>query len=127
MTKLTQITTCLMGCILLAGCSSAPVIKSSDQTHTQKLEMRVSHFTHTHKSEMRDLSYFEKRLTKTLTPALAVKAFGEPNGRTGSGLIIYIYILDDGRELWMGFPGYAPIAYAKVRSKDGSTQDLVLK
>lgn len=75
----------------------------------------------------RALADFTPKLTKTLTPAAADAAFGKPDGITGSGLLIYVYRLSDGRALWLGFPGYQPIFYAKVRSPDGKDVDLELK
>jgi hypothetical protein len=75
----------------------------------------------------RALADFTPKLDKALTPAAADAAFGKPDGITGSGLIIYVYRLSDGRELWLGFPGYQPILYAKVKSPDGKLADLELK
>jgi hypothetical protein len=70
---------------------------------------------------------FEPKLDKTLTPKGAEDIFGRPDKITGSGLIIYIYVLDDGREIWLAFPGYAPIVYAKVKANDGSIAELKLR
>jgi hypothetical protein len=66
------------------------------------------------------------RLTGRLTPAVARAQFGPPDEETGSGLRIYIYRLADGRRLWLGFPGDAPIVYAKVQAIDGAMSDLPL-
>jgi hypothetical protein len=75
----------------------------------------------------RSLADFQPKLDKALTPAAADAAFGKPDGITGSGLLIYVYLLSDGRALWLGFPGYQPILYAKVKSPDGKLTDLELK
>ena len=73
------------------------------------------------------LDDFTPFLTRDLTPTLARQRFGAPSQETGSGLRIFVYRLSDGRELWLGFPGDAPITYAKVRSPDGSSVDLPLR
>jgi len=40
-----------------------------------------------------------------MTPAKTIATFGEPDVKTGSGLIIYIYDLDDGTKMRLGFGG----------------------
>ena len=75
----------------------------------------------------RQLDDFTAGLTSDLTPALARQRFGAPSEETGSGLRIYIYRLADGRQLWLGFPGDAPIVYARVRAVDGSMVELPLR
>ena len=75
----------------------------------------------------RPLAEYERLLDKQLTPELARARFGAPDQITGSGLRIYVYDLDLGQQLWLGFPGDAPIVYARVRHTDGSTTDLVLR
>lgn len=62
-----------------------------------------------------------------MTPATAVAAFGEPDRKLGSGLIIYEYDLGDGGKVRLGFPGFAPIQYAKHISKGGQTEDIPVK
>jgi len=66
-------------------------------------------------------------LTKELTPASARTRFGPPDEETGSGLKIYIYNLEGGRRLWLGFPGDRPIVYARLEEPGGSMTDLELK
>ena len=75
----------------------------------------------------RTLAEFEPQLTRRLTPALAREAFGAPDEVTGSGLRIYVYELRAGSRLWLGFPGDAPIVYAKLRAPDGSSTDVPLR
>lgn len=70
-------------------------------------------------STKRMLELFKQKLDKTMTPAKTVATFGEPDVKTGSGLIIYIYDLDDGTKMRLGFPGFAPIQYAHHVQKDG--------
>jgi hypothetical protein len=78
-------------------------------------------------SQERRLSAIEPMLTRDLTPASARAKLGAPDEVTGSGLVIYKYRVDGGRTLWLGFPGEAPISYAKVESRDGTFADLTLR
>ena len=75
----------------------------------------------------RTIDAFEPHLTAGLTPADARRLFGAPDEETGSGLRIYIYQLEGNRELWLGFPGDAPITYAHLKTADGAITDLVLR
>jgi hypothetical protein len=75
----------------------------------------------------RALADFQPYLTSQLTAADARARFGRPDEETGSGLRIYIYRFDDGRRLWLGFPGDAPILYARLEALDGTLSDLVLR
>lgn len=72
---------------------------------------------------------YETKLNRTLTPRSATKLLGEPNktGMTSSDLVIYVYTLKDGAELWLGFPGLSPIAYAKIKTPSGTFINLQLK
>jgi hypothetical protein len=65
------------------------------------------------------LELFKKTLDKTMTPAMAVAAFWQPDPKLGSGLIIYEYDLDDGTTLRLRFPGFAPVKYAHHVQKNG--------
>ena len=75
----------------------------------------------------RPLDRFKKSLDKTMTPANAVAAFGEPERKLGSGLIIYEYDLGDGTKIRLGFPGFAPIQYAHHVQKDGKFEVIPVK
>ena len=70
---------------------------------------------------------FQPHLTADLTPAAARARFGPPDEETGSGLRIYVYRLEGAKQLWLGFPGDAPIIYAKVKTLDGAVTDLPLQ
>jgi hypothetical protein len=74
----------------------------------------------------RALGAFVPFLHAGLTPASTQSTFGAPDERQGSGLIIYVYRLTDGRRLQLGFPGEAPITYAKVVNPDATVTDLAL-
>ena len=95
----------LAGLAIIAGCQRTP--SSGDRGRT--------------------LDDFEPQLTRRLTPALARAAFGSPDEQTGSGLRIYIYRLREGDRLWLGFPGDAPIVYARLQTGDGHIRDLPLR
>jgi acetyl esterase/lipase len=75
----------------------------------------------------RTLAFFKSNLDKTLTPAKAERVFGRPDRDIGSGLMIYEYGLDDGSIVWLGFPGFDRILYAKHVKKDGKVEELPLK
>jgi len=83
--------------------------------------------TPTSSAEARPLAVFQPYLTRELTPAIARERFGSPDEETGSGLRIYKYRVEGGRTLWLGFPGDAPISYAKLESRDGTFTELALR
>jgi hypothetical protein len=78
-------------------------------------------------SESHRLEDVTRVLNKDLTPEKAEQTLGPPDEVTGSGLLIYIYHLNDGRKVWLGFPGYEPIIYARVQDQAGNTTDLPLQ
>jgi hypothetical protein len=102
---------------ILAVVSSGILTNSPNAEHRQFAQIQRG----------RNLADFERKLEKSLTPKIAEERFGRPDRIAGSGLIIYVYLLDDDREIWMGFPGNAPIIYAKLKAKDGSMRDLKLE
>jgi len=75
----------------------------------------------------RTLSHIEPLITKDLTPALARERIGKPDEEQGSGLILFVYRLDAGRTLWLSFPGYMPIAGARLVEANGTSRDLTLR
>jgi hypothetical protein len=78
-------------------------------------------------SEGRTVASMAPKLTRSLTPAGAEAAFGKPDETTGSGLLIYVYRAEQGRKVYLGFPGFAPIIYAKAVDATGGSVDLELK
>ena len=102
--------------ILFALCLSVAAVSSQACSRTP-----------TSSRDERPLSAFQPYLTRTLTPTAARTRFGSPDEVTGSGLIIYKYLVDDGRTLWLGFPGEAAIVYARLENKDGTFTDLTLQ
>ena len=67
------------------------------------------------------------KLSRSLTPAAAEAAFGAPDERTGSGLIIYVYRAEAGKKVYLGFPGFAPIVYARAVDLSGAVEELALQ
>lgn len=57
------------------------------------------------------VGYFEQQLHKAMDYSDLVKTFGEPEDDKGSGIHIYVYPLDDGTEVWIGFTNQ--ILYAR--------------
>ena len=66
------------------------------------------------------------RLSHSLTPAIAEATFGKPDESIGSGLIIYVYHVEAGKSVYLGFPGFARITYAKLQDATGASQELPL-
>jgi hypothetical protein len=78
-------------------------------------------------SESRKLAQMMPELKKSLTPTLSEQTFGPPDQKAGSGLIIYIYNVEDGKKVNLAFPGpTALISYAFVQEKSGGTNPLPL-
>jgi hypothetical protein len=55
------------------------------------------------------------------------KQLGQPDWITGSGLIIFIYELADGSEVWLGFAGLQELSYAIQVTPGGEKIDLLGK
>ena len=67
-------------------------------------------------------------LTRGLTPQEAERTFGAPDRIEGSGLLIYVYDIEQGFTVHLGFPGYAPITYAKLQTPGtGMFHDIPLR
>jgi hypothetical protein len=67
------------------------------------------------------------KLTHSLTPAGAKAAFGEPDETTGSGLLIYVYRAEQGKKVFLSFPGFAPIVSARAVDAAGVEEQLVIR
>lgn len=74
----------------------------------------------------RTLEQVRAVLAKDLTPAAARARLGEPDEILGSGLLILRYRIDGGRSVLLGFPGEAPLLYARVDDGRGTLTDLPL-
>lgn len=66
-------------------------------------------------------------LTRDLTPETARRRLGEPDEVLGSGLLIFRYRVEGGRSVLLGFPGDAPLLYAKLDDGHGTATDLPLR
>ena len=66
------------------------------------------------------------RLSKSLTPSTTETTFGKPDETTGSGLIIYVYRVEEGKRVVLSFPGFEKIVGARLQDASGATQELPL-
>jgi hypothetical protein len=74
----------------------------------------------------RSLAAFEEALATEEPSFLQLcQQVGRPDWQTGSGLIIFIYELDDGSEVWLGFGGLESLNYAIQVLRDGQKVDLL--
>jgi hypothetical protein len=78
-------------------------------------------------SDARTVASMLPKITASLTPAGAEAAFGKPDETTGSGLLIYVYRAEEGKKVYLAFPGYAPIVYAKAVSPSGAVEELAIR
>ena len=78
--------------------------------------------------EGRTLASMLPEIKKSLTPALAEEKFGLAQTAVGSGLIIFVYNVEEGKKVNLAFPGpTALISYASWTDKSGVTTDIPLK
>jgi hypothetical protein len=47
--------------------------------------------------------YFEARLKKEMNYGSLVATFGQPAKDIGSGIHIYVYVLEDATQIWIGY------------------------
>lgn len=60
-------------------------------------------------------AYFEKNLKGEMDYKAIVSKFGQPAKDIGSGIHIYVYVLDDTTEIWIGYMD--KILYARHMDK----------
>ena len=78
--------------------------------------------------EGRTLASMLPYLTKSLTAPVAELTFGRPDAATGSGLILFIYNVENGQKVNLGFPSPTdPISFASLQDKNGGTTPIQLK
>ena len=78
--------------------------------------------------EGRTLAGMMPYLTKSLTAPAAELTFGRPDAASGSGLILFIYNVEDGKKVNLGFPSPTdPISFASLQDKNGGTTPIELK
>ena len=62
-------------------------------------------------------AYFSKELKANMDYNSIVNKFGEPDEDKGSGIHIYVYKLQDGTEVWIGYTD--KILYARHMNNNG--------
>jgi hypothetical protein len=78
-------------------------------------------------SQTRTLAEMLPSIKKSLTPPLTETTFGQPDAKSGSGLIIYTYLVDGGKKVNLFFPGpTALISNANLQETNGSTTPIPL-
>ena len=78
--------------------------------------------------EGRTLAGMLPYLTKSLTAPQAELTFGRPDAASGSGLILFIYNVEDGKKVNLVFPSPTePISFASLQDKNGGTTPITLK
>ena len=78
--------------------------------------------------EGRTLAGMMPYLTKSLTAPQAELTFGRPDAASAGGLILFIYNVEDGKKVNLGFPNPTdPISFASVQDKNGGTTPIQLK
>jgi len=78
--------------------------------------------------EGRTLAGMMPYLTKSLTAPVAELTFGRPDAASGSGLILFVYNVEDGKKVNLGFPSPSePISFASLQDKNGGTTPITLK
>ncbi len=78
--------------------------------------------------EGRTLASMLPEIKKSLTPALAEEKFGPATTAVGSGLIIFVYNVEEGKKVNLAFPSPTGlISYASWTDKTGVTTDIPLK
>ncbi|MBN2891049.1 MAG: hypothetical protein JXL97_04205 [Bacteroidales bacterium] len=73
----------------------------------------------------RTFEYFEKNLKAEMTYEKIENVFGEPDRNIGSGINIYVYDLDDGTEIWIGYVD--KIYYVYHQDKDETLLHELIK
>jgi hypothetical protein len=79
-------------------------------------------------AEGRTLASMLPEIRKSLTPQIAEEKFGNANTALGSGLVILVYNVEDGKKVNLAFPGpTALISYASWTDKSGAVTDIPLR
>lgn len=66
--------------------------------------------------EARSYTYFEKNLKTNMDYQALINQFGAPTKDIGSGIHIYVYVLNDATEIWIGYTD--KILYARHMDKN---------
>ena len=96
-----------------------------EQSYLRRIAERVAG-TDDLPATARTLAPFLKMNEKT-TMSQLFRAVGVPDDDGGSGLRIYVYLLNDGSKVFVGTGGGEPIAYITYVKPDGSWKKLIEK
>ena len=78
--------------------------------------------------EGRTLNSMLPFITKSLTAPQAELTFGKPDAAASSGSILFIYNVENGQKVNLGFPNPSdPIAFANLQDKNGGTTPIQIK
>lgn len=78
--------------------------------------------------ETRTLASMLPFITKTLTAPQAELTFGRPDNAASSGSILFIYNVENGQKVNLGFPNPTdPISFASLQDKNGGTTPIQIK
>lgn len=77
---------------------------------------------HTHNEDTYD--YFEKRLNANMKYDTIKALFGDPDDDIGSGIHIYVYILNDGTRIVIGYND--SIIYARHLDENNQVVDILI-
>jgi len=77
--------------------------------------------------EGRTLASMRPYITKSLTAPQAELTFGKPDAAASSGSILFIYNVEDGQKVNLGFPNPTdPISFANLQDKNGGTTPITI-
>ena len=68
--------------------------------------------------------YFQNNLKPEMSYTVFVDFFGEPTKDIGSGIHIYVYVLSDSTEIWIGYTD--EILYARHVDGKGQLLDTII-
>jgi hypothetical protein len=78
--------------------------------------------------ESRTLASMLPFITKSLTAPQAELTFGRPDAAASSGSILFIYNVENGQKVNLGFPNPTdPISFANLQDKNGGTTPIPIK
>ena len=76
----------------------------------------------------RTLASMLPNITKSLTAPGAELVFGKPDAAASSGSILFIYNVEDGKKVNLGFPNPTdPITFANLQDKNGGTTPIEIR
>jgi len=64
-------------------------------------------------------------ITQSLTPQAAIDRFGSPNSRSSAGEVVYVYNVENGQKVSLGFPSLiGTIVFARLTDMTGVSTNL---